>query len=822
MLNDVRYALRALRRSPGFAISGVLALALGIGANAAVFSVVYNVLLKPLPYSHPERLVRLYERNDGQGIIRGDVSPGTFVDWRARSRTLEAIALFTTGEELWSFSDRSDVINTAAVSPALFSLLRVSPVLGRTFGPEEEERVGVVISYALWQRRFSGAPSVLNDSVSVEGRMPLRVIGVMPRGFAFPEGTEAWTNLPFLSPVGAGERQVRYYHALARLAPDATLAQARAELTTVSAQLEVEQPRSNAGWTSEIEPLQNASTRGLRPALLMLLGAVSGVLLIGCANVANLVLARASGRRHEMAVRMVLGAGTVRILRQCFTESLVLATLGAFAGVLLGAWISAAMFGLAPADVKLEAEHGLNGMGLIAAAAVGLLSASLAGLVAAWQATRENHGGVIGSPRRTVTAHTASLRRWLIIGEVAIVVVLLTSTLLLGRSFIKLRGVDLGFQTDRVLTVETRWPTGRFAVPSRRPWFLLQQAVDGTIGAVRSIPGVRAAGLVTDLPLSGNLSSGSMWRADAPGASGATPPASATDQWKADISIVTPGYFEALGITFVRGRNFSDTDRLTEQQLMNPRAPRTAVAVVNRTFASRYFSNEDPIGKRLVLFDDQTFGGTRTIVGVVSDVRARNVAEAGRPMIFLPHAEHPAVFRPTLVLRSALPPESLATAVRERLHTFDPQLLVLRTRPMNDVVAGALSRPRFNLVLMGSFAVVALSLAAIGIYGVVAFFVTQRTREIGIRVALGARSAAVMRLVLVEGMGPVFVGVAVGVVGSLAATRALRALLFGMKGLDLVSVTGAPAVLVAVAVLACYLPARRALRVDPVVALREE
>ena len=280
------------------------------------------------------------------------------------------------------------------------------------------------------------------------------------------------------------------------------------------------------------------------------------------------------------------------------------------------------------------------------------------------------------------------------------------------RSFANLRGVDLGYETDRVLSVETRWPVGRFATASRRPWFLIQQAVDGMVAAVESVPGVEAAGLVTDLPLTGDPSSGSMWRADAPGASGLKPPSSARDQWEADISIVTAGYFQALRIPFLRGRNFSDADRFTEQQLTNPGTPRAAVAVINSAFAARYFPNEEPIGKRLVLFDDQTFGGTRTVVGIIADTRGRAVAEAGRPAIYLPHAQSPQVFRPTIAVRSALPPDVTAAAIRERLRQFDPQLLVLRTRPMNDVVSGALSRPRFNLLLVGSFAVVALGLAA--------------------------------------------------------------------------------------------------------------
>ena len=828
MLNDLREALRTLRRSPGFAASAILALALGIGANTAVFSIVYVVLLKPLPYAEPDRLVRLYESNPAQGIERGDLSPGTYVDWRARSRKLEGIAVYTTGEGLWSFGDQQEVVKTSAVSPILFSLLRVQPVRGRTFRaeadqpPPDGDGVEVILSYALWQRRFAGSPAVLGQAIRIEGRVLRQIVGVMPRGFAFPDETAAWTNLTFRRPISQGERQVRYYQALGRLAPGVTLADAAAELTTISSQLEVEQPPSNAGWGAQVEPLADASTRGSRAALLVLWAAVGGVLLIGCANVANLLLARASARRQETAVRVALGAGTWRLVRYCFTEALVLVTLGTLSGLVLGNWITHALVRLAPPDLPRLSEVGLNGALLTFAICAALVTTALTGLAPALYAARAQHHGLIRLTPRSVIESGGSVRAWLIAGEVAVVVVLLTSSMLLVRSFAQLRGVDLGFASEHALSVETRWPVGRFATSTRRPWYLVSQGVDGLIAAVRSIPGVDAVGLVSDLPLRGDPSAGSMWRPEAPGASGTRAPASARDQWKADISIVTGGYFEALGIPFQRGRNFSDGDRFTEAQLLNPESPRTAAAVINTAFSARYFPDEDPIGKMVVLFDDETFGGTRTIIGVVADVRSRAIADPGAPMIFLPHAQHPDVFRPTLVVRSSLPPRVLAPAIRARIHAYDPQLLVLRTRPMQEVVSGALSRPRFHLLLVGSFAIVALGLAAVGIYGVAAMSVTRRTREIGIRMALGAQAGDVLGRVLAQGMWPVAFGSLAGLAGAAGVTRALRSMLFGVTALDTVSFALAPLVLAAVALLACYLPARRALRVDPIVALREE
>lgn len=829
MLHDLRYALRTLRRSPAFAASAILALALGIGANTAVFSVVYAVLLKPLPYAEAERLVRVYELNTSRGIGPGRISPGTFVDVRARNRTLEGLAVYTQGgEALWGFGNEYDVIKTSAVSPALFSLLRVNPVLGRSFRAEADQEKpdgdqgGVVISYSLWQRRFGGSPDVVGQSVRVEGRFPLQIIGVMPRGFAFPEGIDAWVNLAFMRPVGPGQRQARPYPAIARLASGVTLVDARAELATLSSQLALEQPQSNAGWTADLQPLADALVPVNKAVLVTMLGAVGGVLLIACANVANLLLARASARRHEMSVRMALGAGAMRLLRQCLTEALVLSALGTSAGLLVGLSMTRVLVRMAPPEPRLN-EAGMNAALLLFAIGVGLAAALVVGVIPGLQSVRDARSGALRPQSRAVAGGGRTLRGLLIGGEVAVVVLLLTTALLLGRSFVKLRDVDLGFEPHHVLSVETRWPTGRFPMgPGVRPWPQVQRAVDDLVAAVAGVPGVDAAGLISDLPLTGDGASGNLWRADAPGASGLAPPPSPADVWRADISIVTAGYFPAMSIPFVRGRNFVDADRLSVEQLNDLETPRSGVAVINSAFASRYFPNDDPVGRSLVVADASTFGWSRTIVGVVADVRSAKVAEAARPAIFLPHAQNPDVFRPTIAVRSSLPVDAIVGPMRDRIRAFDPQLLVMRTRPMGEIVSGALSRPRFNLLLVTTFAVLALGLAAVGIYGVVAYLVTQRTREIGIRMALGARPGDLLRLVLREGMAPVVLGGVAGMVAALAATQAIRTMLFGVTPLDAVSFAAAPAILAAVALLACYLPARRATRVDPLVALRDE
>jgi len=832
MRRDLLYALRTLRRSPAFAASAILALALGVGANTAVFSVVYAVLLKPLPYDSPDRLVVLSERA-ADGNDTGLVSAGTFVDWRTRSRTIASMAVMTRPgnfQSLWVVGDRLETVTVSAASPALFPTLGVAPILGRTFRPEAQQdkpsgdRGEMVISYALWRRLFGGASDVVGHAIRIEDRNPARIVGVMPREFAFPEGVDAWTNLSFVSGVPPARRRAQSLFTVGRLRPGVTIDDARRELDGISAQLASEQPASNAGWTAQVQRFAGSDTTAAKPALLALLGAVAGVLLIGCASVANLLLARASARRRELAIRLALGAGAWRLVRQCLAEALVLSTLGTTAGLGLGEWLTRVLVRLAPPDIPRLGEVGLNGPLLLFAAAAGLLSAAFIGLAPALEATRADRAGIVRPDTRAATTRGARVRRLLIGGEVAVVVLLLTGALLLVRTFVNLRGVDLGFRTEHVLSVTTRWPIGRVFPSAARvsPWPGIQRAVDGLLDAMRSLPGADAVGLIADIPLTGDRFSGSLWRADAPGASGLTPPSAPRDRWTAGLTVVSPGYFRAMGIPMLRGRDFTEADRFTAEQLSDSKVPRSGVVIVNNAFTARYYPGEDPVGRRLVLFDDQEFGPVKTIVGVSGDVRESSVAEPSAPAVFVPFAQHPDVFVPSLIVRSSLPTEAIAGAIRARIATVSPPLLVQSIRPMDAVVSSSLSRPRFNLVLLSSFALVALSLSAVGIYGVLAYLVAQRTREIGIRMALGAGAADVVRLVLGEGMAPVVAGALVGLAASTLATRALRSMLFGVTPLDPVSFIAAPALLGAVALLACYLPARRATHVDPLVALRDD
>jgi putative ABC transport system permease protein len=828
-VSDFRYAVRTLVRTPGFTLSAVVALALGIGANTAVFSVVYAVLLKPLPYPEANRLVRLYETNSASGTARGDVSAGTFVDWRARSRTLDGFAAYSTplgGETLWTVGDRVHVVRISSVSPALFSILRVHPMLGGGLRPEQESASAgapgqFVISYGLWQRVFGGDRGVVGRRIMIEGRLPREIVGVMPRGFAFPDRTEAWTSMP-MAPVPASRRRSLTFQALARLAPGETIEDARRELRDISRQLETEQPVSNAGWSAAAEPLGGSDAGPARFALEALMAAVAGVLLIGCANVANLLLARASSRRRELAVRAALGAGVVRMLRLCLAEAALLSGIGVVTGLLLGKWLADVLVHLAPADVPGLDRAGMGGPVFLFAASLGVVAAVSTGLVPALQAIRADLHGGMRPDLRSAGHRSGTPRRLLIAAEVAVVVLLLTSALLLVRTFVKLRAVDLGFDAHHVLEVEARWPIGTLFGKPGQQWPRVQRAVDGLLNTVETIPGIEAAGVVSDVPLTGGTGEGAVWRADAPGARDLNPPTDARARWRADVSVVTPGYFAALGIPVVRGRNFTAADRFSDEQLANPALPRSGVIIINAEFASQYFPHEDPVGRVLVAPDLAAFGAVRTIVGVAGDIRGRAISEIPRPTAFIPHAENPDVFRPSLLIRSTLPSSAVAEVVRRRLAEYDRNLLILRIRPMGDIVSGALSKPRFNLLLLSSFAIVALGLSALGIYGVLAYVVTQRTREIGIRVALGAQGRDVLRMLVREGMAPVAAGACAGIAASVVAARLIRSLLFGVTPNDAVSLAGAPLLLMVVALLACYLPARRALAVDPLVALRDE
>jgi putative ABC transport system permease protein len=823
-MQDLRYALRTLSRSPGFALSAVLTLALGIGANAAVFAVVHAVLLNPLPYRQPDRLVRIWETNLAQGIERGDVSPGSYVAWRDRSQMLDGVAIYLASPRQWllSFGREPEVVRGTEVTPSLFDVLGVRPILGRTFHAERpnaavRDAPEIVLGYGLWQRRFGGATDVIGKTLVHEGRSAMTVIGVMPQGFDFPGGVEAWRQDRFDRPLAPSQRLFRYYGSVARLRDGRSIADARAELASLAAGLATEFPKSNAGYGVRLGGLENATVGHVRPALLMLLGVVGCVLLIACANVTNLMLARISSRKHETAVRIALGAGTATLVRQRFAETAVLATVGGAAGIALGYWGTAALVALAPPDIPRVEEIAFGGPVVLFTMAVSLLSAFATSLLPVWQARKLDVSDTLKISMRSMSS-TSRSRSWLIAAQVALTLMLLIGSTLLLRSFIRLRHVDLGFDAAQVLTADLRLAVGRFP-DLRRPWFALGQHYERILEELAAVPGIESVSGVTGMPLTGAASTGNFWMDDGSGVRPDT-----TAQFKAAISIVTPDYFETMRIPVVRGRLFVPADRLSEDALITPaeaanERPR-GVVLVNQALADRFWPGQDPVGRALRLLDHWAVSSS-TVVGVVGNVRAAEVAAPAEPTIYIPWGEIPG-FRLAIAVRARPGVEGVAPAMRARLRAADSQLLVSGIRPLNAVISGALSRPRFHMVLVSCFALLALTLAAVGIHAVVGYLVIQRTREVGIRMALGARRGDVLRLVLRQGLTPVLAGVVAGAALSAAGARVMRTLVFGIAPFDPASFALAGAALILVAVLAAWIPAHRATAVDPLVALREE
>ena len=814
---DARHAARTFSRSPGFAAAAVLTIALGSGANIAVFSIVNAVLLTPLPYSDPDRLVRMWEGNPAANIDHGPVSPGTFSDTRARSRTLEQIALFYEQDYLLAFGETSEELHGASVSPALFELLGVQPVIGRTLSPEgvDAERE-VVIGFETWQRKFGGSRDVIGKTIRLEARTPLTIVGVMPATFAFPARAQVWTRETFAGPIAKVQRQFRYYGAVAKLADGVTLEQARAETARIASDLEREYPASNAGWRVQMDALSDSITGDTRPTLLALMGLVLCLLLIACSNVANLIVARTTARAQEVAVRSSMGAGSARLVRQWITEGFVLALAGCTLGFLTACTAVHLLTRQAALSIPRIDELRFGAPVLLMAACITLFTAAFSGAAPAFHFRRLDASMLIRSGTRATGRNGIQLREWLNAAEVALTLVLLVSAMLLMTSFVRLTDIDLGFSSKNIATAELRIPRGRFDDP--RPWARYVQHYDALFQHLRTPETPLVAG-VTEVPLSGESLQGSLWRTDAPGASGRKPPTSAADQWKAAMLIVTPAYFDAMKTPVLQGRSFNDADRFTAEELTgNTGALPEGAAIINQAAARKFWPGEDAIGRRIFLFDDQTYASARVVVGVTADVRADAVAAAASPAVFLPFAQHP-VSRLSVVVQSSMDAARLERALTERIHQFDPQISVSRVAPLDRIVEGAVSQPRFNMLMVASFAAIALALSAIGVFGVAAYIVTLRTPEIGIRIALGARRTEVLGLIFRSGFVSVLVGGFAGTVLAVIAAIGIRALLFGVEPLHLPSFAAALIVLSATCALAVVGPAYRAGRLKPIDAL---
>jgi len=798
LLQDMRYAVRRLLKSPGFAVVAVGALALGIGANTAIFSVVNSVLLRPLPYPAPEQLVQLWEARPRQNMPRVEIAPHEFLAWAEQSQSFQRIAATDLAQYNLTGRGEPERVTGALVSAAYFPLLGVTPVQGRGF-LEEEDRPGasdvVVLSNELWQTRFNSDPSIAGQTLNLDG-VSCTIVGVLPRGFRLPQNAALARPIAFNADDRARPGN-HFLNVFGRLKEGVTVAQAEAEMATVAARVEQSLGGTNVGHQVVVVPLHEQIVGGSRTALLVLLGAVALVLLIACANVANLLLARAAGRRREVAVRAALGASRWRIVRQLLAESLLLSALGGALGLLLAVWGVELLVRLDPTGVERAGEVTLDWRVLAFTLGLSLLTGLLFGLAPALQASKADFVESLKEGGRTGQGLARSrLRSALVVGEVALTLVLLVGAGLLLKSFSRLLAVDPGLDPRNVLTMDVALPPAKYDEPQRVTAFyerLLQEAA--------ALPGVEAAGAVSVLPLAGDDNSNFVQiEGREP-----LPPGQALRAGRRNVSA---DYFRALGIALKRGRGFAASDARDAQPVL----------VINEAMARTFFQGEEPVGKRIRTGDKSPWV---EIVGVVGDVRHRGLDVDTRPEMFFPQTQTPSR-RMTLVVRAAGDPRALAAPLRERVRSIDQDQPVGNVRTMEEWVSESVASQRFTAALLGVFAAAAAALAALGLYGVVSYSVAQRTHEIGLRVALGARPRDVLRLVIGQGMTLTLVGVGVGVAAALALTRVISGLLFNVGATDPAVFVAVPLLLGSVALLACYLPARRATKVDPMVALRYE
>ena len=806
---DLRHGVRLLWKARGFSAVALVALALGMGATSAIFSVVDAVLLKPLPFRDPQRLLVLWERNPAQNLEKMWVAPGNFLEWRTESRAFESLAAIQDVSINLTGGPNGHIdpeeLRAERVSASLFPLLGVEPVVGRTFLPEEDQpgRTNcALLSYALWQRRFGGDLAIAGKAIRLRDRS-YTVVGVLPAGFS-AMGSAVDVFIPLgLSPVDARTPGMHFLTVIGRLKPGVEMERARTEMDLIGSRLEQANPALDKGWRPSLYPLREQLVGHVRQALLVLMAAVGFLLLMACVNVANLLLARGATRRKEIAIRFALGAGRGRIVAQLLSESMLLALAGGTLGMALARGVVALVARLGPASIPRLAEASVDARLFLFALGVSLATGILFGIAPAMQSsgadlnaalTEVGRGGTTGRSGRLV-------RNALVVAEVSLAVVVLIGAGLLIRSFVRLRSADPGFRPSALLTVRVPLAGGRNAAPDRRIAFL-QQVAD----RVAALPGVRAVGAVSGLPLTG-LGGGSAFAVDGR-------PEPAPEQRPIGLlRSVNSAYFRTMGIPLLAGRVFADSD--TSQ------AP--PVIVVNQTLARRFWPQANPIGGRLVV--DANNGRVSEIVGVVGDVKPERIENQDWPTIYCPYPQAPAATM-TMVVQTAgpegAPPLSLASPVEREVHQLDPDQPVADARSMEDVVDQAIAGARFNTVLLGVFALIAFVLAAVGIYGVISCDVSERTHEIGIRVALGAQPGDVLKLVLGQGARLAGYGIAAGLAAAFALTRLMAAMLYGVKATDAYTFAAIPVLLGAVALAASYLPSRRALALDPVTALRHE
>jgi putative ABC transport system permease protein len=801
---DLRYGAQMLLKHRSFTLIAVLTLALGIGANTAIFSVVNAVLLSPLPYRAPDQLVQVWENNRPKNKPRGSVSPANFLDWKGQNRSFEGMAAY---DNFPSFNltgvEEPERIQAARVSVGLFPLLGVSAVAGRTFTDEEERRGRhqvALVSNRLWQRRFGADQGLVGRTLSLNDQS-FTVVGILPPDFRFfPEECEIFIPM-VLDGWEAKARGTHPLHVVARLKAGVTLQQAQADMDQIARRLEQEYPNTNTGEGITLVPLQEQLVGESRRALLILLGAVACVLLIACANVANLLLMRSVARHKEMAVRLALGAGRARLLRQLLTESALLAGAGGVGGLLLSLWgVQLLKTFLVQNELVPRGETvGLDGRVLLFTLGISLVTGLVFGLAPGLAASKTDLNDVLkeGGRRAGGGARDRRFRQALVVGEVALALVLLTGAGLMIQSFMRLRRVDPGFRPESVLAVDLSLPSSRYKNGRQVLQFqnqLLERAA--------ALPGVAAVGAAAYLPFSGTNNSWTIQlerRAPRPAVEYSEP------GWRP----VTADYFRTMGIPLLKGRDFATSDD-------DEAAP--GVAIINETAARAIWSGEEPLGNRFKLE-----GRIYSVVGVVKDVKHTRLDGKVEPEIYFPYSQLPITWRGmTVVARTESAPEQLAAALRRAVQELDKDQPIYNVRTLEGLLAKSVSRPQFHLLLLGSFATLALIMAALGLYGVMSYAVSQRTHEIGIRMAFGAQPHDALRLVVGAGLKLTLIGIAIGLLAAFALTRVMESLLFGVSATDPLTSAAVACLLLAVALLACYLPARRATKVDPMIALRTE
>ena len=807
-LQDFRFGLRTLLKSPGSGLVAIVALSLAIGANTAIFSVVSAVLIRPLPYKDPDRLVVMWSNKLSKGMRQQPVSALDFKDFAAQQQVFDEIGAFRAQPAVLTGSELPERVETASVSPSVFEMLGMQPAIGRGFDSAEDQpgkNTVAVLSDRLWRRRFGADPNIAGRQLILDGAS-YTIIGVAPSQFRLPDTpSELWIPYtPDSKELGPRKRGYRFLKVIGHLRPGVSLEQAQSDMRRIAYRLEQQYTESNSGYSVDIVPLREQLIGDIRPTLWMLMGAVVFVLLIACANVANLLLARAGDREKEIAVRTALGAHPKRLVRQLLTESVMLSLLSGLVGVLLAAWGVSLLIGLGPANVPRMREISIDWRVLVFTMAVSVATGIVFGLAPAMASLRADLNSILKTSGRSSTGHRSRtrMRNILVVCEIACCVVLLAGAGLLMRSFVRLQQVNPGFRMDHVLTMQLALPESRYS--GMKVGLFYKQLIE----RVEALPGVQSAAVSRYLPLSGSDASINFLIESQPVVASANQP-------RAKYRAISAGYFTAMGIPIIKGRYFDRSDD----------NPARRVVIINEAMARRFWPNEDPIGKRIQGIDQ---GKWCTIVGIAGNVKHAGLDAAANEEMYYPYLQVPVELMSlvegsmALVVRTTTDPATMAEAIRNEVRALDRDQPVFNVRTMEDVAEGSVAQQRFRTLLLVVFASVALLLAAVGLYGVMAYSVAQRSNELGVRTALGAQRSDILKLVVAHGARLAGIGIGIGVLLALAFTRVLSRLLFNVSAMDPVTFGFTCVLILAVALLASYIPALRATKVDPVSALRNE